>query len=991
MLLEGQRIDRYHILRLLGGGGMGDVYLAEDPLIGQQVAIKIIRSEPGAYPDATSPQEVIDLFYREVKSIGKLDHPHILPLFDYGEEQIGEMSVIYLVMPYRPEGSLAKWLTQRTQKELLRPREIARLVHQAADALQHAHDHRIVHQDVKPPNFLIRERKESPGHPDLLLSDFGIARLITTTAGISQTTRGTPTYMAPEQCLGHAVPASDQYALAIMAYELLTGRPPFLGGPMQVMFQQLHDTPHPPGSLNSSLSQEVDQVLMRALSKQSSERFDSISAFAAAFEQAIQNLPQPDHAMPAPSSPTRSLLNPSSGEMRAELAISATEAQMGTTRTITLPGGQTLSVEVPPGVHDGYVVRLDSHSGFSTGEDAENVVLLTIRIKQASGALSPASSLLDQSTELLHGAANSAASSVAVSEQDESTFDLVAARAEQSTVIPETPASLAALYDASTAVAASPETPTKGVIPTEPAVPHTIDTEEADLSEALPAAAVSSDASTQVPVSTEPAVPHTIHTEVDPSETPGDGASEIAAKGTALKELAVAHAAPPGERVSPTAPTESVPATTPAKPTPSAPARKRGYPRWVLAALPVLLLVLITGSVLAVVANPFRSSPSAGNSVSNSAGNSAANALATATITPASKKLANTYAITAVTTAPNASKRQVAARFISSQTSPQSQTVPATGTSTIPATHASGILTLYNYSTSASVTLTAGTEIPNMQSVAVDMILDGNVTVGPATDPTNPPTGNVPAHVAQAGTIGNLPTVDNGSDGFYYCSDCSNGNVKGWEIENDSPFSGGKNAQNVTVVQQSDINGAASSIEASTAPNPQQALQGQVQPGEQLAGTPQCNPQETSDHQPGDQASSVTVTVTYTCTGEVYAHDAALALAAQLLSSQAATQPGKGYSLVGKIVTAVTQASVISPSQGTISVITTAQGTWVFQFSAAQKQALASLIAGKTEQQAQALLQAQPGVQQATIKVSGGGNTLPTDPYEISIVVQAAP
>jgi serine/threonine protein kinase len=982
MPLEGQRIDRYHILRLLGGGGMGDVYLAEDPLIGQQVAIKIIRSEPSAYPDATSPKEAAELFYREVKSIGKLDHPHILPLFDYGEEQIGEMAVIYLVMPYRPEGSLAKWLAQRTQNELLPPREIARLVHQAADALQHAHDHRIIHQDVKPSNFLIRERKESPGHPDLLLSDFGIARLVTTTAGVSQTTRGTPTYMAPEQCLGHAVPASDQYALAIMTYELLTGRPPFLGGPMQVMFQQIHDMPHPPGSLNPSLSQEVNQVLMRALSKQSSERFDSISAFAAAFEQAVQNLPQPDYAMPAPSSPTRSLYNPPpAGEMHAELAISVAEAQMGTTRTITLPGGQTLSVKVPAGVQDGYVVRLDSQGSSSTGEDTKNVVLLTIRIKQASGDLSPASSLLAQSTEMLPRDNNSPASAVAVSNQDESTLDLVAARAEQSTVIPETPANLADLYDASTAVAASPEaSPTKGAIPTEPAVPHTIPTEVADPSETPPAtAAVSPDAPTAGPIPTEPAVPHTIPTEVDPAEIVRDEASEISAKGTALKEPAVLHASPPGERVSPDAPAEDALTAAPATP---APARKRTYPRWVLVALPVLVLLLIVGGVLAAVANPFRSSLSI-------AGNSAAGSLATVTITPASKKLANTYTITAVTTAPDASKHQVAARFITSQTSPQSQTVPATGTSTIPATHASGILTLYNYSTSSSVTLTAGTDIPNMQAVAVDMILDGNVTVPPATDPTNPPTGTVPAHVAQAGTIGNLPTVDNGSGGFYYCTNCSNGNVKGWEIENDSPFSGGKDAQTVTVVQQSDINSAASSIEASNAPNPQQVLQGQVHPGEQLVGTPQCTPQETSDHQPGDQASSVTVTVTFTCTGEVYDRDAALSLAAKLLSSQAATQLGTGYSLVGKIVTAVTQTTVTSTTQGTIAITTTAQGTWSFQFSAAQKQALASLIAGKTQQQAQALLQAQAGVQQATIKISGGGNTLPADPHQISIVVQA--
>ena len=185
MPLEGQHIDRYHILRLLGGGGMGDVYLAEDPQIGQQVAIKVIRTEPDAYPNTNAPMQATHLFYREAKAIVKLDHPHILPLFDYGEERSGDLPVIYLVMPYRPEGSLAKWLSQRTQQELLSPRDVAHLVHQAADALQHSHDRQIIHQDVKPSNFLIRERKETSGRPDLLLTDFGIARLMTATSGSS--------------------------------------------------------------------------------------------------------------------------------------------------------------------------------------------------------------------------------------------------------------------------------------------------------------------------------------------------------------------------------------------------------------------------------------------------------------------------------------------------------------------------------------------------------------------------------------------------------------------------------------------------------------------------------------------------------------------------------------------------------------------------------------------------------------------------------------
>ena len=117
MSLEGQQIHRYHILRLLGSGGMGDVYLAEDPRIGQQVAIKVIRAELSPYPDAQATQEATRLFQREAKAIAQLDHPHILPLYDYGEERLGNLIFIYLVMPYRREGSLSDWPRWRSQSE----------------------------------------------------------------------------------------------------------------------------------------------------------------------------------------------------------------------------------------------------------------------------------------------------------------------------------------------------------------------------------------------------------------------------------------------------------------------------------------------------------------------------------------------------------------------------------------------------------------------------------------------------------------------------------------------------------------------------------------------------------------------------------------------------------------------------------------------------------------------------------------------------------
>ena len=199
------------------------------------------------------------------------------------------MRLMYMVMPLRPEGSFADWLHMHNKGQSLSPKIVERVVRQAASALQYAHEHGIVHQDVKPSNFLIHGKVQHPTQLNLQLTDFGVAKLLTTTSD-SLVIRGTPLYMAPEQWEGRTVPASDQYALAIMAYELLTGQSPFAGGNHQQMwYQHNHVVPPEPGSLNPNLPVELDAVLLRALSKTPQERYSSIAAFALAFRQALLN------------------------------------------------------------------------------------------------------------------------------------------------------------------------------------------------------------------------------------------------------------------------------------------------------------------------------------------------------------------------------------------------------------------------------------------------------------------------------------------------------------------------------------------------------------------------------------------------------------------------------------------------------------------------------------------------------------------------------
>src|SRR5258707_2367915 len=348
-----QQLGRYHLLKLIAKGGMGEIYLAEDPSINRQVAIKVIRSEMAPLAGDGGSSDNARLFEREARAIAMLDHPYILPLYDYGEQKQGGIVLTYLVMPYRPEGSLATWLEQRPQGHPLSLEDCASIILQAASALQYTHDHQIIHQDVKPSNFLIRLNREHPERPDIQISDFGIARLSNMTSGASQNIRGTPSYMSPEQWEGSPVPASDQYALAAMAYELVTGSQPFKGNPMQMMYAHVNTPPQIPSSLIPGLPPALDAVLLRGLAKRPANRFPTIQAFAQAFQQALLNASSAPVQQPNLSTATQASSSssspgtPGASDMYATLAISEAEAFSGSERLLTLPDGSQVPVSIP--------------------------------------------------------------------------------------------------------------------------------------------------------------------------------------------------------------------------------------------------------------------------------------------------------------------------------------------------------------------------------------------------------------------------------------------------------------------------------------------------------------------------------------------------------------------------------------------------------------------------------------------------------------------
>lgn len=444
MQLAGLQLGRYHLIRIIGSGGMGEVYLAEDTHIERQVAIKLFRNEGAQYTAVDGAKKAARLFQREMKAISMLDHPNILPLFDYGKESVDGLLLTYMVMSFRKDGSLASWLRHHTPRPLT-SEHVNHFLQQAADALQHAHDRHIIHRDVKLSNFLIRVRKEKPDYLDLLLADFGIAKFYSGIPSVSTAIRGTPTYMAPEQWKGQAVAATDQYALAVMTYELLTNRPPFKGSLEQVMYSHLNIPPDPPGILVSSIPAGIDSVILRALEKKPEDRFDSISAFACAFQEALRwpdqsavlNISGSEGALQSTDSPTTpnspnslqamllthalpALLAPkaaqlllptispvnhyapsllSSDKLDMVLAISKAEALVGGSFTLTLPGGKHIIVSLPANAYDGQVIRLEEQGEPDNPEKPANVFLLGIAIAQHSDESPPISNLnkLEQS------------------------------------------------------------------------------------------------------------------------------------------------------------------------------------------------------------------------------------------------------------------------------------------------------------------------------------------------------------------------------------------------------------------------------------------------------------------------------------------------------------------------------------------------------------------------------------------------------------------
>lgn len=278
--------DRYRIERELGQGGMATVYLAEDLRHGRKVAIKVLRPELAASLGS-------ERFLREIEVAAQLQHPHILPLFDSGivrdtasgpagaeaapTAALGSAAApaepsqtLFYVMPFVEGESLRRRLNRAGELSVV---ETARILRDVVDALAHAHRRGVVHRDIKPDNVLLSDRHA-------LVADFGVAKAVSEATGRQSLTTvgvalGTPTYMAPEQAAADPQVdfRADLYAVGVMAYEMLTGAPPFASGsPQSILAAQLTESPRPITSVRATIPTPLAQLVMRCLEKRPSDR-----------------------------------------------------------------------------------------------------------------------------------------------------------------------------------------------------------------------------------------------------------------------------------------------------------------------------------------------------------------------------------------------------------------------------------------------------------------------------------------------------------------------------------------------------------------------------------------------------------------------------------------------------------------------------------------------------------------------------------------------
>lgn len=285
------KYGRYEIVKELGRGTMGVVYQAHDPQIDRMVALKVLR------PDRVVSQDFVLRFLREAKAIGRISHPHIVTVYDVGQDH----GTIYIAMEYLEGRPLSEVIKDRT----VPVDETVRICIQVAEALGYAHRQGITHRDIKPSNIILT--------PDdrIKLTDFGIARIEDPDAALQTQAGdilGTPAYMAPEQVMGQKTDGrTDLYALGVITYEMVVGKRPFGGGNIAAIFRSItHEPPENPMNMGSLDNRLLADLILKGLSKDPANRFQTGEAMATALKRCLDASVHPFPELATPRQKTGS-------------------------------------------------------------------------------------------------------------------------------------------------------------------------------------------------------------------------------------------------------------------------------------------------------------------------------------------------------------------------------------------------------------------------------------------------------------------------------------------------------------------------------------------------------------------------------------------------------------------------------------------------------------------------------------------------------------
>ncbi|MFL5254050.1 MAG: protein kinase domain-containing protein [Rhodopila sp.] len=309
-----EKLGKYEIRRTLGRGAMGVVYEGWDPTIQRVVAIKTV---PITGADDPETQEAIARFRREAQAAGRLTHPNIVAVFDYGETA----DIAYIVMEFVNGPSLKELMGKNDRFTLP---DVVKIMQDVLAGVEHSHEQGVVHRDIKPANLMLTSTDRARAR--IKISDFGVARIESSSMTQAGVMMGTPTYMSPEQFMSQTVDArTDIYACGVLLYQLLTGERPFEGGLSAIMHKVLNTEPIPPSQLSVNVPPGLDVVVKRAMAKRPTDRFQSAQDFADAIVAAVK-APSPtatDSSLDEATLVARPSAPPPAADMEATMAMAS--------------------------------------------------------------------------------------------------------------------------------------------------------------------------------------------------------------------------------------------------------------------------------------------------------------------------------------------------------------------------------------------------------------------------------------------------------------------------------------------------------------------------------------------------------------------------------------------------------------------------------------------------------------------------------------------